>query len=477
MSENATDTASAATAAPEAPAPAEPAPQPTEAAPDGQPDGGGEAQQPEKTGPLTKREARRGLRESARQRAEQLQQARSTKEAAETAVTEDGEQAGTKQPKRDAKGNLHDPEDGKFVSKEEQDAAPQDQGSETPAADERSEEQEPEAAERPEARRIPIDADHPVAEMGLDHIEVADEQAEQVVRALLNGTYARRQDVEAAQQAARQAQNEAMELKKHVLRIQASQEAAQEWKSSPQYAEHRERYLRIKETVGEDEARAYWNSPDVQHELRELTDERFKEQWQQVEEQQLAQDSQRWVQDRYQHFQERMPEPIRNLPDYNQWFQNAVKAFDAELQAGVHPHIGEGDVEALNDEFAKTLSAYIMRQPGAKEAFAQAQKRQQEREQGRQRTVEAQNQRKQQRELERAKKEGAEQVKREAADTRRKTPPHPMGALSDAQRGDDAVIGAEAEEGVDTSSMTPHQLKKHLKKKSRQDARRYFGQT
>lgn len=478
MSDNAaTETAPAAPAeaAPEAPAtePASPqAPaQPAEEA-------GKSAPWPK---PLSKREARRQMH------------------AEHSASREAGEDAGAgdeggRKTEVNAAGRKVDAKTKRYVPEGEEEEAPTDDdtaeaddqqvvddegGEETPAAEgERPDREPPTAADetRPEGtlEPIPIDESHPIREMGLDAFTPANELEDQAIRALLNGTYVRRQEVEnvrgRAQEQIGKLTEQNRELQQKLLRIEASAEAQEEWQKSERYQHHRDRYIHIRDTVGKEEALAYWRSPDVQTELVELTDKKFEERWSEVEEREMDEASLAWADQQFKAITPKLPTEITSMPEYRQWFAEGIRLFDAELTNGAHD-IPAGDVKAMNEQFAKTLTRHMLTKPAVRQAWDEVRNREGKKNERTPSAKEREAARK--RELEAARKEGAEKARKEAAETRRDTPPNPLGALSDATRGDDAVVaGAEAARPEDTGRKSVRQLKREQKAAARQDARR-----
>lgn len=475
MSDQATtEAATEATVAPATEAPAqvqEPqvaeqeAPQPTVSeTPDA------EGQQPEPTGRVRKQDARRQWREERQKKREQA-------EAAEAAEGEAG-------PKVDAKGNLHSPEDGKFVEKPEAEAEGEDgqdeqvpegegetavaEGEATPEGDEEA------ASEQPAARRIPLPEGHPLRDQGIEFFEATDEQQEQGIRALVN-SYTRRQEVEARDQKIREMDAKLAELQQQITRQKATEGTLQEWQKTPEYQQAVATYESILNAEGQEAASTYWDG--IQGKLRETIDEKYEQDWSEIEEQRNAEAAEVWTNHAYEQIGGKLDPSITSMPGYNQWFGQAVAQLDTEILNGLHGHIQPGDTDGMMGVLKDVLDSLLLRQPEIQQLVRerQAAEKQQSKAKSRQEIIDAQKQAQQKREAENAKEQAVTDFKKEAADKRLKSPPHPLGQLSDANRGDEALVGAGADGDDPLAGLTGHALKRAARRGARADAKRRIG--
>src|SRR5690606_1575430 len=288
--------------------------------------------QPERRAPLTKQ----GAFESARQRARELFTPRE-EPATETVETE----AGPKEPVVDARGRKHDPATGKFLPSGEEATAAEAQ---PPGA----EVAEPEAApEEPHGVRIELpEGDIRRIAGGREYVTVPKE-VEPLVRWSINN-HVRRAEVETERQARK-------EIEKQLLRLMAEQSASSEWEQTPEYkaaaTEYREIFESVRdrlidqgmpeqEAIEAAKARAdkYWHGVAAPQ-LRALADQKYQEQVRQVEEIETQKAAEAWVNEAWSNVTTQIPREIRELPQFRQWFEAAITAFDAEIAAGLRPDV------------------------------------------------------------------------------------------------------------------------------------------
>lgn len=372
---------------------------------------------PAPTGPLTRREARRGLHEDLH--------AKMT--AVETPVVET--------PVSDAPV-----------------VAPEGLPTDTP-----SPAPEPVAA-APTPIRIPIPDGHPMRSTlppGVDAITVGSPHEERAVRAAIN-SYARRNENEALKAQIQQLQKEKVER-------EAREAATQKWVGRPEYEQALARYNEIRDAFGEADAQQYWKG--VNAEFEHIAKQEYDQRIGQVQQEEVEQAAQAWKQEAWVNAST-LPSVIRTLPGYSQWFEGAVASFNAELQLGHYPQAQTA--EDLHREFLRFFSARLTSQPevvgvvkslGERDAQAKA--------------LAAAKAAEEQRRIEKIKQDAIDEYKRQAAATRAQTPPHPLGNLGAVSR-DRLPTGPEAAVPA-AEDLSPNQLRKALRNASREDFRRRLG--
>lgn len=413
--------------------------------------------------PLSKREARKALREdrerAARARREEEAPVESAEEIEPSAATEAGEEEVGEEVKVDEHGRKHDPKTGHYLPKE---------GDESGEGEEVAEGEE---AEEPAAATfdVPIPGDHPVAGGGVGEIKTADEKSAEAVRALLNGTYTRRQEVEEVRGLLGEREKQVMELRRTITQMEARSVAQEKFRESPTYKMHQERYHEIQESVGQEAASAYWQSPAVQNDIRKIESEEFDSRWGDVEAELEQQAGEMWVRDTMRIAKETLPPYVTSLEGFQKVFDGTVDTLEAEIQAGRH---GELDADQARKHFFEMLRLNLVRDPTIRNVLrAQTEAKDKAEAEKKRKAAEERDR------IERAKKEGAEEAKKRAAETRRATPPSPLGALSDADRGTHGVIKDTPEDEEERlAAANPRQLRRELKSAARGDARRRFGQ-
>ena len=414
---------------------------------------------------LSKRDARRGLHEAHRalKEAQPAVAEDATKEPVPAAVTETAEEkatrlAGEEEAKVNAAGRKYDPATGRLLP---EGSAPV------------------EAVEGPKPIVVPIPKGHPLLEMGQPTITAASPEQEQVIRAALNGTYARRQEVEARDAQLAQRDATILELREKLVRRDATAAAQAKFPQSPEYQKHVQVFNDIRDTVSPEAATAYWQSPAVQNELRPIEDAEFHSRWSVVQATAAEEAGERWAADALRTARTTLPPEMVALPNFQELFDIAVVGYGAEVSAGKHGDIEKLTVDEHNKKFSDHLRIRLLADPGmravldaklkARDAAAAT-----EREAASRRQAAAAAAAKAE-----AGRAAVEDFKKGAADTRRQIPPHPLGALADASRGLDASgrPSAGREPGPDYNKMNPRQLRNELRKGARADARLRHGTT
>lgn len=479
MSEPVTTTTTPS-APPAAPAPAAPTPAaPPAAAPPEAPS------IPLSPKQAAKRAAREGVREDGRKAWEQLQAAGGEEGGAEASAEGGGK---TRTPgKVDEHGRTHAREDGTYVpeSKSEDgeattpeaaageaaadgtippaesgEAGTQD-GGEAPEQDEGTA-----AASEAAGGRVRVDlGDHPVAGSGTAAVNVADENEAKVVRALLNGTYERRAEVDRLRKQLSEVRSQLDAKEDEQIQREARQTVEERWKQQPEYKQIVEKYREILEEHGADSAAAYWDGK--QSALRELvqqeTDERMTAK-QQEREQRAAQE---WMVATRAELNV-LPEHMLSIPEFDTWFAEEMTSFEVAADRGVYDAQLQGLSPAqqygkLQQLFMARFAQRLKREPKIRAAYESQVK------------ANGATPAPQPKVDEKAIAEKAvEDYKRSVAKSRETAPPHPLGGTGGEEPG--LVSRTEPtpeEEGVDLAAMSPAQRKRYHREGARRDARAF----
>jgi len=407
-----------------------------------------EAEQPSLDG--GRRAAKLGALEVARQRAEAYRQAgERAQEPAASAEPIEAEPA----PKVDEHGRLHDPKTGEFVPKDEDTAVV---ATEASAAAPPTDGVQPPATEgSPKLTRIPLPEGHPLRiANGLEYIDATPEQ-ERYVRWAMN------KYVEAEQYKA-----ELTEEREARMRLEARSSATEKWQQTPEYRHAVETYYRIAEQEGGDAANVYWRGQQSTFEA--LQRQEYDQQKTVVDAEEEARSGQTWINDTWQ-ATERMPEFVRQMPSFQQMFNDQLKILDAAINAG---SLQFEDGEKMRDYFfAEMLVPRVLRDPTVQAAWGriQSDKQAQEKAEAQRKQAEAEAQR--QRDLEAAKLAAQEQQKRDMATRRAAAPTNPLAKVG----GGVPMNGTLPEVPADDSAASPQQLRRQGRQAAREAARQRFG--
>ena len=413
MTAPATETVAPAPAAapePVAPAPAaapitEAAPPPTAPAPE-----------PTPVAPMSRAEAKRGMHEARAQR--------------ETAAAKVDDTA----PAAPAEATPAAP------------AAPAAPGTETKPAD---------AAAPAAAIRVPIPEGHPLRDSGRTYIEVTSAEDERAVRASLN-SHTRRAEVE-------RLEAENADLRKKQIEREARDAATNKWVNRPEYQVAVEKYKEIKETVGQAEASAYWRG--VNEEFARIETEEIATRTAAVEQADIDRAAEHWKGEAWQNVST-LPESIRNLPGFSQWFEHAYEAFEAELGLNHYPEVKTAD--DAHKAFVRFFGARINGRPEVIAAYRSGITSEEAN-----RTAAAAKAAEQTRREEQIKRDAVEEYKRTIAAQRTTVaPPHPLGNLNGAGRESTPGTGEAAAPAAD---LSPSALRRQARQGAREDARRRLG--
>lgn len=315
--------------------------------------------------------------------------------------------------------------------------------------------------------QIPIDANHPVREMGEEALTASNAKQERVIRALLN-SYTRRRDVAAVEEKLAKIEAKNVELQQKVVRRESTDTALEKFENTPEYEQAKTTFLQMKELEQNEElpkgaASEYWEGFKAR--LTPLAQAEYDQRMSAVQEQKGREAQEAWQGEAWENASQ-MPAGIPNIPNFRTLFDQAVQSFDAELELGHYPEIKTSD--DMHKEFTKFFGSMIVRDPAVREAFRRHENRQKE-DQAAATTKAAADDR----EREAIGRAAVEKHLKDAADKRREGPPHPLGNLHAASS--DSLSAAPAGDD-DLSKLTPHEAKKRAKSGARQDARRHFGQ-
>ena len=324
-------------------------------------DAGDTAQQPQ-----TKREVRaqliedrenRNREQASKESSDQRKEAAVAVEEAPTEAAEAGKADADSGTVTDVNGREHSTETGEFVAGEAstEGKAPAEEAA--PAA--------PEAeGTRADLITVKIKSDHAVADMGQPEIQVATEAQAEVVRALQNGVYIRTGEVKKRDDQIAELRSKLAERDEKIVRRESQEAAAAKFQDLPAYQRHVEKYKEIHDMVDAESATAYWNSPDVQGELKVIEDQEFESRMAPLRLEADEADGQRWVDDALVAAQSTIPPEVLMLPEFRPVFDAATASFNAEFGSGMHKDLDTP--EKAHKHFAEILRVAVVNQPEIK---------------------------------------------------------------------------------------------------------------
>lgn len=312
-------------------------------------------------------------------------------------------------------------------------------------------EPKPTEPEKTPAFVVEVPSEHPATRGKAVTIQVADEHQAQTLKALINGTYVRPREVE-------QLRAERDDYRQKLIRIESAQSATEKWMQSPEYQAAKARYTEIRDTIGQEAADEYWAGKQAS--FQKLADAEFTTKMEEVDATEKEQFAKQWSEEAYRNAAASIPQEFRALPDYNKWFEQALEAFDAELQQGHFPDLDAAEGHRV---FMQYFKSRLLREPAFMKLFQQME------EANRTATTTAAAKAAADKAAEEKKKqEIIDQYKKDLAAKRVAAPPHPMGNLG---RGVDRVAGA-APEGQagpqERANLSPSELKRTLKTENRE---------
>ena len=299
--------------------------------------------------------------------------------------------------------------------------------------------------------------------MGVEYFTAESPQHERAIRATIN-SYTRRSEVETLR-----AQLDTNAREKAA--VEAREAAQKQWVNRPEYQERITKYHEIKDAIGQAEADLFWqgaNAELVQIEQQELTTRMGK-----LDESARQQAAQAWVDEAYAQTAT-LPALVRNLPQFGQWFQEAVDTFDARMERG---HF-DAQLRAISDAttrqaemhrlFFADLGAALTRKPEVIAYYRSLGERETQAKQVAATQAAAEAQRVADIEV-----AAVEKYKQEQAAKRGQVPPHPLGNLAAAAS--DRMPHTGTETAAIAVAKSPAELKRMARAGVREDVQRRFG--
>jgi hypothetical protein len=333
-------------------------------------------------------------------------------------------------------------------------------GLETPAAATPPVEKQPEAVAEtsPSPFRVEVDANHPVTGMGEAVIETASEGQARVVRALLNGTYNRRQEVAALE-------DELAQRDDKIAHMESSAAAQAKWQGTPEYDEAVKTFHEIKETQGAGPASAYWKGATAKLEEMETAEYQLRMEKAKSARNKRAGDS--WRSEAWQNTAT-LPAHVRELPQFQTYFKSALESFNAELKLGHHPKVDTN--EKMHTAFRTFFGQRLARQPDVMELM-----RKSSAVKHKAAAAKAAEDETAKKNTEAAVAAGVDEFKKEVATHRIDTPPNPLGGIGPGQAPGAEAAPATPAPDPDAPPQSAHDLKRANRAAARGDAARRFG--
>lgn len=395
--------------------------------------------------PLTRREVRK--RRTEKRAADKAAAASAPEDAGEKTVEEGINTAGRK----------YDKETGKLLPEDGEppiEAPP----ATTPEATQVT---EPEGTEpkKPEPIRVDIPEGHSLREMGkTTFIMVATEEEARVLKASFNATHTRRNEVERVTQQRDEERTARRAAEEKNLRTDASQAATEKWMQTPRYKELVEENQNIRDAHGDGPASTHWDG--AQGELRALRDAEYTTRSAEAAQARDVADGERWVAEARENAM-RVPDMVRNLPQFGELLQESLDTFVAKVQMGHYPNVDTP--EGFHEEFTKMFTSKLFREPDVISLKQRALAANKERHEARAAKTE-QARAQAAATTETVKKEAVATFQKEAAERRVAAPPNPLGSVSTPSTPSPAAGPGET---TDTSKMSANELRKHSKKSAR----------
>jgi len=392
------------------------------------------------TAPLSKREARAQVHADAKARAEA---ARPAEEAA----------AATEKVEATAEGEVK-PEAGATTAEGttagETGAAKADEAAKPPA---------------PVAIEIELPPGHPIRSMGVEKLVATSPEQERAIRALVNGSYTRRQENE-------RLEKENTDLRREKIERDSHDAASDKWQKSPEYQTAVDQYQKIRdlETSGElppGSASQFWKG--FQADYARLAKQEYDTRMGAVEAEADQRAAEAWKSDAWINANQ-LPKLFTGLPNFGLWFEEAVQSFEAEIALGHFPQLRTA--EDAHREFRTFFGSILTRKQAVGQAYRQLKQEEQTRAAEQARMEAAAKAAADQRLREQGAREGVQSFKQDAAARRDATPPHPLGQVAAASRGR-APANAEGQDIPADASV--HTVRKLAKAAAREDARRRFS--
>ncbi len=370
----------------------------------------------------------------------------------------------------EATGRKRDAKTGQFLSEGEGDGEA--------VAAEAATEEAPVAEVEP--IRVPVPEDHAVWKMGQATLTAENPEQEQVIRALLNGTYERVKAVEAKDTIIAARDETIRDLRQEKVHREASEAAMGQYEETDAYKAHRVTFETLKAAEAEGSvpagtASTFWQSAVVQQEVEPLAKAEFEQRWSEVEDQQNQEQGEIFMGDALQSAETRFAPEVVVLPEFRQVFDTAIVAFGAALQAGRYPELTTP--EQHHAKFDDLLRTHLVQNVNVRTVLSAQMAKRDNAEEATKRAAAQRNTRAAESKEKAAEARGAEQARKDAAEKRQANPTHPLGKLADANRGagESGPTGTPSPE-TEPDNIPQHHLKRHFKKQAREAARQRYSQ-
>ena len=310
---------------------------------------------------------------------------------------------------------------------------------------------------------VEMEAGHPASGGMKRELIIEDAETARVVKALLNGTYARRKDVEEAQTREMQAHEKYIELKTRL-------EAEKEWRGSESYRQRLTKYqqLRQLENDGEIEkgtAQEYLDAGQI--ELDRTTHQKLTAERESLHRERVDQAQRAWTNEAYTRARQALPSIANAVPTFRDHFDDAIEAFQGQLVKNRYPHLQAGDAEGLHKEFSTFLNSFLVTKSDVRSAFQQINSQKEA-----QKKAAADRAAAEKAERARIEKEAVDRHMKNLATSRQQEPPHPLGNLGSVSH-DRAPTGSKTDEIP--PNLTGLQARKHARQSALARARALRG--
>jgi len=295
--------------------------------------------------------------------------------------------------------------------------------------------------------------------MGQTVIETATAAQAEVVKALLNGTYTRRQEVAGLEA-------EITKRDEVIARLESQTAAQSRWEGTPEYKAAVERFHEIKEQVSPEAASQYWVG--VVRELETMETVEYNTRMEKNRELSDKRAGDSWRSEAFRNTGS-LPSSIRELPQFNGYFQSALESFDAELKLGHYPDVKT--TEQMHTRFSELFKQRLARQPDVKALISSANANK-----DKAAAVQVVANEKAEKEKAAAVVAGVKEFKEGVAQNRAENPLNPLGAMGPGAAGSaippDGTTGVAAE--TPATPQNAYELRRSLKEGARADARRHL---
>ena len=426
--------------------------------------------------PMSPREARAAAREDSRKAFDAYNAAKTTTATPAEAATP----AADAPVVVDAKGRVHDKSTGQFLPHEGEDPAAGTAGeaargeagdvpaAATPSANDGT---DAGAAAKPSKNiSVKLSETDPLRKTGQAAIDVVSQKDADLVKGILNDRARRLQEAETARARTAEVEAALAEKTERLIRLEATSTATAKFKETPAYQAAERRFWQIRDLeesgqVEKGTASAFWKSTEV--DVRKAVDAEAATRMSGVEQEQAVRAETAWRDAAWQRT-EALPEHVRSLPQFQQWYEDERETFEVMLDRGHFDREIDAIPQAqrgatLHAKFFARLAARLKSEPAVLAAYAAVNK-----------TVAApvptESAESITARIEREKRAAVEAYKLDAAKRRQAAPLNP---LSTSGVGGDPGTVNRAPEQADTSKMGPSEFRRHQRDQARQDARKY----